>query len=151
MGMVNWFGERKWLLAACGLSVIVCLTYAMVRSSLPHGWLRANGGGVPYVVFWALVAAVGWPRKEFAKEFAFRIALITTLVTCGLECFQLYNPEPLATFRRTRFGAALLGASFAWADIPPYFIGGGIGWAIIRWLGQSGNAVKHSSVTDSTS
>ena len=55
------------------------------------------------------------------------------LAICGLEFLQLHNPEPLATFRRTRFGAALLGNVFVWADIPPYFIGGLIGWLVL-WV-----------------
>ena len=61
---------------------------------------------------------------------------LAVLVVCGLEFFQLYNPEPLATFRRTRFGAALLGSTFVWADIPPYFIGGVIGWLILMVVGS---------------
>lgn len=121
------------MLVVCALAVLACLGYAAIRSSLPLGWFRDNGGGVPYVVFWAVLLAVFWPQKELA----FRIALIATIATCGLEFLQLYNPQPLAAFRQTRFGAALLGSSFNWADIPPYLIGGALGWCIIRYCGQS--------------
>ena len=127
-----WWRHRVWILIACAVSVAACLGYAALRSSMPVGWLRSNGGGVPYVVFWILLSAIVWSQKKNALP----IAVAATLVTCGLEFFQLYNPEPLAAFRRTSFGAALLGSSFAWADIPPYFIGGAIGWAIALRLGR---------------
>ena len=66
----------------------------------------------------------------------FRICAIVVLTTCGLEVFQLWNPEPLASFRKTTFGAALLGATFVWGDFPPYFIGGAIGYGILRLVAQ---------------
>ena len=83
---------------------------------------------MPYVLFfifliYTIIPKVGW---------ALRICALVVLVTCGLEVLQLWNPELLATFRKTRFGAALLGTTFVWNDFPPYFIGGAIGWVTLR-------------------
>ena len=127
----NWLSRRWPVMVACLLSVAWCLAYAFFRSRLDNQWIQQNGGGVPYTVFWILLAAVFWPSKRLAL----RICILAVLVICGLEFFQLYNPEPLATFRRTRFGAALLGNTFVWADIPPYFIGGVIGWVLLMAVG----------------
>lgn len=120
------------LFLACALSVILCLAYASTRSTFGGSWYQANGGGVPYVMFWILLAGCAFPQRRYC----FRISLIVVAITCGLELLQLWNPEPLASFRQTRFGAALLGSSFAWNDIPPYFIGGGFGGAILWLLGS---------------
>lgn len=127
----NWLSRRWLVMLVCLLSVVWCLAYAAFRSRLDNQWIQQNGGGVPYTVFWILLAAVFWPNKRLAL----RICVLAVLVICGLEFFQLYNPEPLATFRRTRFGAALLGNTFVWADIPPYFIGGAIGWLVLMVVG----------------
>ena len=126
-----WFSQRWPIILACLASVVWCLAYAKFRPRLSNDWIRDNGGGVPYTVFWVFAVAIFWPSKRFAL----RISILVVLVVCGLEFFQLYNPEPLASFRRTRFGAALLGNTFVWNDIPPYFIGGFIGWLVLRLLG----------------
>ena len=133
----SWMSHRWPIMVVCLLSVVWCLTYAVFRSRIDNQWVQQNGGGVPYTVFWILLAGVVWPSKQMA----FRICVLAVLVICGLEFFQLYNPEPLASFRRTRFGAALLGSTFVWADIPPYFIGGMIGWPVL-WIFGSRNEGK---------
>ena len=69
------------------------------------------------------------------------------IFTCFLEFAQLWNPPPLADFRRTRFGAALLGSSFVWNDFPAYFVGGLIGYIVLRSL----VAWKPTEPVDSTS
>lgn len=127
----SWFSRRWPLMLGCLASVAWCFVYAAFRSQLNNVWIQQNGGGVPYTVFWILLVAVFWPSKRLAL----RICIVVVLAVCGLEFFQLYNPEPLATFRRTRFGAALLGSTFVWNDIPPYFIGGAIGWVVLKILG----------------
>ena len=129
---VGWLAYRWPIMVACLLSIGWCLAYAAFRNQLNNDWIQQNGGGVPYTVFWILLAAVFWPSKRLAL----RICVVAVLVICGLEFFQLYNPEPLRTFRRTRFGAALLGSTFVWHDIPPYFIGGLIGWLLLKLLGS---------------
>lgn len=59
------------------------------------------------------------------------IAAIVTLGTCGLEFLQLWQPAWLTEIRSTKFGAALLGTTFVWNDIPPYFIGGVAGYILM--------------------
>ena len=127
----SWLSPRWAIILACLASVAWCFAYAGFRNQLSNDWIRQNGGGVPYTVFWVLFVAVFWPSKRLAL----RISVIVVLAVCGLEFFQLYNPEPLASFRQTRFGAALLGNVFVWSDIPPYFIGGLIGWLVLMFVG----------------
>jgi hypothetical protein len=105
----------------------ICLAYHFSRPSLP-GWWRASGGGVPYVMFWVSFWFVFFPRRRCMLI----IAVGCTLFTCGLEILQLWQPPWLATFRSTTFGAALLGSEFVWEDLPPYFIGGILGWLLLR-------------------
>lgn len=137
----SWLSRRWPIMLACAVSVVWCLAYGFFRSQLSNDWIRDNGGGVPYTVFWVLLVAVFWPSKRFAL----RISILVVLAVCGLEFFQLYNPEPLASFRRTRFGAALLGSTFVWNDIPPYFIGGLVGWAVLRGLAVCCNGCSRDS------
>ena len=110
------------------LAVLSCLAYAAYRTELSPWW-RAHGGGIPYVLFWIFLLHFFWPNPKLL----FRICAAVVLVTTGLEFLQLWNPEPLATIRETRFGVALLGNTFVWMDIPPYFIGGGIGYLVL-WV-----------------
>ena len=117
---------------ACLITIALCFAYAATRSSWGNNWYQSHGGGVPYVVFWILLVGIFFAdRKHWL-----RISIVTVVVVCGLEFLQLWNPEPLASFRRTKFGAALLGTTFVWKDIPPYFLGGIIGGAVLRILGN---------------
>lgn len=115
---------------ACLASVILCLLYAAFRDQLP-AWWRGHGGGIPYVLFWILLWLTILPRRSAIVP----ICVGCVLLTCGLEFFQLVHGLGwLDDFRRTRFGAAWLGFGFDWNDMPPYFIGGILGWASGRWL-----------------
>jgi len=117
----------------CLAMVALCLAYHFCRPTLPDWW-RASGGGVPYVMFWVSFWFVIFPRARYVSA----IAIGCTLFTCGLEALQLWQPAWLSEFRSTLFGAALLGNQFVWNDIPPYFIGGVLGWlmlhAALRWM-----------------
>lgn len=122
----------------CVASALLLLAYAGYRSRLP-AWWAANGGGIPYVVFWMTFAFAIWPRQESVN----RIAILVLLATCVIEIGQLWNPEPLASFRATRLGAGLLGTSFHWDDFPPYFLGAAVGWGLLRWIGRGQNSAEH--------
>lgn len=111
---------------ACLISVALCLTYAKFRSGLPDWW-QSHGGGIPYVLFWILFVYTIAPKPRLIV----RICVWVVVATCGLEILQLWNPEPLASFRATKFGAALLGSSFVWNDFPPYLLGGLVGYFIL--------------------
>ena len=123
--------QRILPLVGCFLAVILCLAYARYRGDLSPWW-RSHGGGIPYVLFWVLLWFSAFPARKYVVP----ICVGCVLFTCLLEFGQLWNPEPLAAFRKTRFGAALLGSSFVWSDLPPYFLGGLAGWisllAILR-------------------
>lgn len=114
-------------MALCATSVVACFLYAGFRSQL-WPWWSSHGGGVPYVLFFIFLAYTLFPEPKWIL----RICVTVVLATCCLEALQLWNPAPLAAFRRTKFGAALLGSTFVWGDFPPYFIGGAVGYAILR-------------------
>ena len=111
----------------CLAMLALCLAYHFCRPSLPDWW-RASGGGVPYVMFWVSFWFTFFPRARYVLA----IAIGCTLFTCGLEALQLWQPPWLTAFRSTIFGAALLGNQFNWNDIPPYFIGGLLGWLMLH-------------------
>ena len=112
--------------AACAGATLL---YSRFRADLPMWW-RSFGGGIPYVAFWCCFGFLLVPKRSWIL----RICLFATFMTCMLEFLQLWNPPPLAAFRATRFGAALLGSTFVWADFPPYFVGGIIGYGLLKLL-----------------
>ena len=121
--------QRILPLILCFFSVGLCLSYAKFRGTYSPWW-NAHGGGIPYVLFWILATFVVVPKRNWI----FAICAGCVIFTCILEFAQLWNPPPLADFRRTRFGAALLGSAFVWHDFPAYFIGGLIGYIVLRSL-----------------
>ena len=104
-----------------------CFAYAYWRENFT-GWLRESGGGIPYVVFWIMFLFVLFPRPQWAFSFSG----IATGITCALEVFQLWKPAWLTEIRESAVGAALLGSGFSWQDFPPYFLGGVIGYLILK-------------------
>ena len=113
----------------CLVSIGLCLLYARFRENLSPWW-NQHGGGIPYVMFWISTAFVLAPKRKYI----FAICIGCVLFTCLLEFAQLWNPPTLENFRRTRFGAALLGTSFNWNDFSAYFIGGLIGYIVLQSL-----------------
>lgn len=123
--------QRQRLASVAGsvVSAALLVTYSRIRHQLPPWW-EANAGGILYVLFWILFVYSLFPQPQLSK----RICVAVVVATCVLEVLQLWNPGPLAAFRKTRFGAALIGTSFAWDDFPPYFLGGIAGWLFLRML-----------------
>ncbi len=121
----------------CLAAVIACFAYDGTRAALPSWW-RDHGGGIPYVFFWISFCFVLLPYRRWIVP----ISLGVTAVTCLLEFLQLWKPPWLMEIRATRFGAALLGSGFTWADFPPYFIGGVLGVLVLG--GISGNWRRRS-------
>ena len=125
--------SRRTAVAICLAMVSLCVAYHFSRRSLPQWW-RGSGGGVPYVMFWVSFWFVFFPRSRHLSA----IAIGCTLFTCGLEVLQLWQPAWLTALRSTVLGAAVLGNEFAWSDLPPYVIGGVLGWLMLhaasRWL-----------------
>lgn len=129
--------RRLLPIVLCLLAVSLCLIYAKMRQQFSPWW-RENGGGIPYVMFWITLWYAIWPDRKWINAFCFTCVSIT----CGLEFAQLWNPEPLASFRKTTLGAAWLGAGFDWQDIPPYFIGGFLCGGLLR-LVPSRKTARH--------
>lgn len=124
--------QRRLLAATgCVLSAGLLVGYSKVRHQLP-AWWEAHGGGIPYVTFWIMLWFAIQPRPALIN----RICAVVVALTCVVEVAQLWNPQPLATFRKTTIGAGLLGSSFGWDDFPAYFIGGIIGWLVLRTLNR---------------
>lgn len=122
---------------ACIVSVGLCLLYASNRSELSHWW-NQYGGGVPYVLFWALLWFTAFPMRKYVL----RITIGVIAFSCFLEVLQLWHPEFLAEFRRSRFGAALLGSTFVWNDFPPYFIGGALGYVVMLLVAKFNGSIE---------
>ena len=112
------------LRAALFGSIVLCFMYAAARVQLPNWW-RQHGGGIPYVFFWIMLWMNFIPRRDCVLI----ICVACVVLTCCLEVMQLYEgPNWLYEFRRTTLGAGWLGSGFDVWDIPPYFIGGALGW-----------------------
>ncbi|MBN1895779.1 DUF2809 domain-containing protein [bacterium] len=86
-------------------------------------------GGVLYVVFWIGIFAFLLQRAQGRT-----ITLAVLAVTCGLEFLQLWHPPFLESIRSCFMGKTLIGHSFAWLDIPHYFIGAAAGYGVLRLL-----------------
>ena len=128
--------DRRLAILVCILSVVLCLGYAWFRKDLP-GWWRRSGGGIPYTLFFVTFFFTLSPKRRLLE-------IVTCLAvgwSCAAEFLQLWQPEWLMEFRATPFGAALLGSSFTWSDIPPYFIGGALGYLVLR-VGFGRNDLK---------
>ena len=92
-------------------------------------WVRNSLGGFFYVVFWCLLGALLFPALR-----AGRIAAWVVSATCLLEVVQLWHPWFLEYLRGSFLGRVLLGTTFVWSDFAYYFLGGLVGWLIIRRL-----------------
>lgn len=141
--------HRGLAVAICLASASSCIAYAAFRDDLP-GWWRQYGGGVPYVVFWITFAFVFAPSRWAIA----RIAWGATAITCLVEFSQLYRVQWLDDFRSTTLGAALLGSTFGWSDMPPYLIGGVVGyvalWLLFRFASKtSGSSPSNESMKES--
>jgi hypothetical protein len=136
-----WVPDRlsRWLLMRSlrvrilmALLVVTGLGFAAKLYPGPGRWWVNDWGpaSVAYEVFFMLLAFLVVPRRGAITP----IAVAVCLATCVLELLQLWQPAWLQTFRSTFLGAALLGDSFSWWDLPAYPIGCLVGWFLLRWL-----------------
>jgi hypothetical protein len=103
--------------------------YSKLHAGPAEEWVNDSLGGVFYVVFWCLAILLALGRIEPRG-----VALVVVAVTSSLEFLQLWHPVALEAIRASFVGRALLGTTFSWNDFPYYFLGGGIGWLIVRML-----------------
>ena len=96
--------------------------------------------GALYEMFWILVVLWMCPRVSMAK-----VALGVCVVTCVLECLQLWHPLLLEAMRAHALGRILIGTTFSWSDFPFYIAGSGAGYALGRWLASISAACASSS------
>ncbi|MGD1907001.1 MAG: DUF2809 domain-containing protein [Leptolyngbyaceae cyanobacterium] len=104
-----------------------------------HQWLNDTFGGIPYEIFWILLAAWLWPRVR-----AHTIALAVLGGTCLLEILQLWQPPWLQAIRATLPGRLVLGNTFTWSDFPYYVVGCGLGWLWLWFLEKRSRAASKS-------
>lgn len=111
----------------------------------PGEWLINNwGASVVYEVLLILLAFLVFPKRKAVIV----IPVAVLLITIALEFGQLWNPPWLAAIRGTFLGAALLGTTFSWLDLPAYPVGCFVGWALLKWiLPGSGSPIRRSGAT----
>ena len=107
-------------------------------------WVRDGSGGVAYVVFWICLAGFVGPKLS-----AFRAAVCVLAATCTLEFLQQWHPVWLEAMRRTLPGRLVLGTTFEWSDLPPYFVGALLGWGVARVVQRSKPAMSPGDSTTS--
>ena len=93
------------------------------------GWVNANGAGALYVMGWIWLYCLCDPRAGVG-----RVSAAVLLITCALEALQLWHPPWLEALRGTPAGRLLLGTTFSWSDVPPYFGGAVLGGAFVKWV-----------------
>lgn len=116
---------KRTHLAAALLLTIITGYYLRFHAPLPD-WLRDSAGGAAYVVCFAIVA-----RFRLAVRQA---VLASLLFTCAVEFLQLWRAPMVERVRHTRPGRLLLGATFSWADFPPYAAGAIFAWVVLAYL-----------------
>lgn len=123
--------ERKRAEGLLVIASVVPLGFALkYYSGSGHEWCNNYGAGVMYEVFWCLCAFTFFPKKKNIPY----IVVAIFILTCTLECMQLWHPPMLETIRSYKAGVWLIGNDFDWLDFPHYAIGCGIGWLILRLL-----------------
>lgn len=94
-------------------------------------WVQGYAGGILYVVFWILLAALARPRSS-PRIVAGAVLVVTSL----LEGLQRSSTPLLDAIRATFLGRALIGSTFSWWDFPHYLLGAVIGAAIVSWIAR---------------
>jgi len=113
------------------LVVVTPLGFAFKFYSGPgNGWFNNYGAGALYEIFWILLAFLFFPSKRAANV----IPVCVFVITCILECLQLWHPPFLEVMRSSFPGSALLGTTFVWWDFPYYLLGCLVGWGWLRFL-----------------
>ncbi|MFP6655968.1 MAG: DUF2809 domain-containing protein [Myxococcota bacterium] len=94
-------------------------------------WVQGYAGGILYVVFWILLAALARPRSS-PRIVAGAVLVMTSI----LEVLQLSSTPLLEAIRETFIGRTLIGSTFVWWDFPHYLLGAVIGTAIVSRIAR---------------
>lgn len=115
------------------LASLLAVTPAGFYTKFYHGpgyyWVNNSLGGILYEIFWCLLVFFLLPRVK-----PFTIAAAVFIVTCVLECLQLWHPHFLGVVRANFMGSTLLGTTFVWSDFVYYIIGSFFGWIWMRLI-----------------
>ena len=119
---------RRYILIS--LIVITPLGFgAKLYNGYFNWWVNNYFGGILYVIFWCLTAALLWPRSS-----GLRIASWIFIITALLEFAQLWHPPLLEAIRSTFLGRTLIGTTFSGWDFFYYLVGCGVFWLFIGML-----------------
>ena len=125
---------KKRILTLISLLFIVPVGfYSKFYTGPAANWVNNSLGGFFYEIFWCLLAFLIFEGKPGI------IAGVVLIVTCCLECLQLWHPPFLEFLRSYFIGATILGSTFSWLDFPYYFAGSGIGWLWMKRLNIAGS------------
>ena len=120
MGAINSVKKARIITLISLLVITPAGFYTKLYEGPACGWVNNSLGGLLYEVFWCLAAFLLFPRARIWK-----IVTGVFIITCLLECLQLYNPLFLSYLRSFFIGQAVLGNSFNPADFI-YYISGSI-------------------------
>ena len=127
-------GKRLFYLTAA-LFIVACgLIWRWPGLHLPAPAAK-YGGSILWGAMMFFVVAALLPRRELKT-----IAAIAAVVSACVEFSQLIEIGWLDAFRRTTFGALLLGRTFTWWDILAYWVGIVGAWLTTSSASRSGRA-----------
>ncbi|SRR5579883_1668147 len=121
-GNSNALNYRLALLVSMGIVALIGYAIRFSQGPAPE-WFNDAIGSIAYEIFWILLGAFLVPDHSIRS-----IAVTVCLLTCILECLQLWQPPFLQAARATWIGRLVLGTTFSWFDFPPYVIGSWAGW-----------------------
>jgi hypothetical protein len=110
-----------------GIIVLCAITllgfYSKMYSGPGFGWVNNSLSGILYELFWCLLFFLLRPRTR-----TFHIVITVFIVTCALECMQLWHPPVLEFVRKSFIGRTLIGTTFVWSDFFYYLVGCSLGY-----------------------
>ncbi len=113
-------GRRDRRFYAVAIGVVLLAGFA-TRSSLEEtlpSLITNYGGDILWALALYLVLGFVFPSARVAV-----VALLTIVISFGVELSQLYQAPWINTIRDTRIGGLILGFGFKWSDLLCYTIG----------------------------
>jgi hypothetical protein len=129
MAALHSFKKARIITALSLLVITPAGFYTKFYGGPAFEWVNNSLGGLLYVVFWCLMVFLFFPRAKVWK-----IAAAVFIITCLLECLQLYNTRFLDYLRSFFIGQAILGNSFNPADFIYYAAGSITGYLWIIFV-----------------
>lgn len=134
-----WFVKprsRPWLLGVLALTIMLGLGSRKFAGQIPI-FLAKNAGDVLWTVAVYIALTLLLPRLR-----PLVVLIFSVKISFLVEFSQLIEWPALIAIRETLVGKLLLGSGFLWVDLPRYFAGGILGYAIDKIL----NAIVFSVV-----